>query len=218
MSEGALRKFMPHSAVADLAGRMAHHFLVSGARPALGVQPTLSQMCTAIASAADEAVWLRDVSTCVDTYGREAVAGWTAGAQQGGLVHHAARLGHAQALALLAQMGFNINAQTAAEEATPLHLAAENNQLRAAEKLVALKADRSIQNSHGRPCGKAYDLLAAKASNIIWMDCEFTSGFYDEAPGGRARPRPSSRNSPSAASIFCALTSDSRAESVTRRP
>jgi oligoribonuclease (3'-5' exoribonuclease) len=81
----------------------------------------------------------------------------------------------------MAQLGFDLNARRISDGCTPLHVAIASKKLRAAKALIALGADQSILNDQEEDCVGRYEMLASSMSNIIWIDCEFTAGFYDNA-------------------------------------
>ncbi len=150
--------------------------------PARAEAPDADAACLSISESADEAVWLKDIPNLVESHGLAAVNAWASqGKHRHRLVHIATVKEYIQALELMRELGFDINVQRDSDKCTPLHLAIFYKKPRAAKTLIALGADRSVKNSYGEACGEAYEKLAASYSHLIWLDCEFTAGFYDEA-------------------------------------
>ena len=45
--------------------------------------------------------------------------------------------------------------------------------------LIELGADRTIETKWGQLCDEKYEQWVKSCSNIIWLDLELTSGFYE---------------------------------------
>jgi oligoribonuclease len=131
----------------------------------------------------DEEQWLSMLPALVDAEGVEKVSQWRdATKHKHHLVHVVTSKDFARVLEFMSGAGFDLNVQRDSDQCTPLHLAIFYKRPHTATLLKKLGVDMTLQNSYGESCDAKYEKLAETMQNIIWLDLELTSGFYDAAP------------------------------------
>lgn len=131
----------------------------------------------------DEEQWLSALPVLVASEGVDKISQWRdATKHKHRLVHVATVKDYTRVLELLLAAGFDLNAQRDSDQCTALHLAIFYKKPRTASLLKKLGVDTTLQNSYGESCDAKYEKLAETMQNIIWLDLELTSGFYDSTP------------------------------------
>mmetsp|Transcript_27265 Transcript_27265/g.45440 ORF Transcript_27265/g.45440 Transcript_27265/m.45440 type:complete len:346 (+) Transcript_27265:17-1054(+) len=138
--------------------------------------------------AMNEEQWLQEIPKLIEAHGQTALSSWrnACNKHKHRLVHTAASKDFVFALKLLAECGFDVNVQRESDQCTPLHLAIFYKKKRAADVLKTLGADSTLKNSYGESCDSKYEKLAESMQNLLFLDLELTSGFYDSE---EERPR-----------------------------
>ena len=138
---------------------------------------------TELVALPDEEQWLSALPSLVASEGVENISQWRdATKHKHRLVHVATAKDFARVLELLSVKGFDLNVQRDSDQCTALHLAIYYKKPHTASLLKKLGVDTTLQNSYGESCDAKYEKLAETMQNIIWLDLELTSGFYDPAP------------------------------------
>ena len=148
--------------------------------------PEMSEHATLLEAKTEED-WLVQLRALLATHGLDVLSTWRdeSNKHKHRLVHIAAMRSYPLALKAMAEMGFDLNVQRDSDKCTPLHLAIFFKKSAAIDALKELGVDSTLQNSYGESCDDKYEKLAESKSNIIFLDLEMTSGFYDA--GERAR-------------------------------
>ena len=148
--------------------------------------PEMSEHATLLEAKTEED-WLVQLRALLATHGLDVLSTWRdeSNKHKHRLVHIAAMRSYPLALKAMAEMGFDLNVQRDSDKCTPLHLAIFFKKPAAIDALKELGVDSTLQNSYGESCDDKYEKLAESKSNIIFLDVEMTSGFYDV--GERAR-------------------------------
>lgn len=132
-----------------------------------------------------------EIDRLVSVYGMEALESWTDGDKhKNHLIHWLTWKGNGQVLDHVC--GFdrpyvmNLDVQRDLDGCTATHLAVWYKKLDIYEKLLELGANPAIENSYGHTAedmlgfqAKHAEKEAEKRENLIFLDLEFTSGFYD---------------------------------------
>lgn len=96
------------------------------------------------------------------------------------LVHMAVSKNYPRLLErLVAEYGFDVNAQRDSDQCTPMHLATWYRKREALDMLTQLGARVDIENSYGDKCDEKFAQIVESYSHIIWLDLELTEGFYE---------------------------------------
>lgn len=131
----------------------------------------------------DEEQWLAALPALVAVEGIEKISQWRDNTKhKHHLIHVATAKDFAHVLQFLSDTGFDLNVQRDSDQCTALHLAIFYKKPLTANLLKKLGVDTTLQNSYGESCDAKYEKLAETMQNIIWLDLELTSGFYDASP------------------------------------
>lgn len=131
----------------------------------------------------DESSVKLGIADLINDFGATPIKEWAQNDRHGhSFLHLLAFKGMTEAIALLLHAGAgNINAQRGSDKNTATHLAVYQDKADLVERLRALGADFSIQNTYGERVDEMIE-KKHKLKNIVWLDTELTN--LPDAPNG----------------------------------